>query len=61
MNRINMHIAIHSKKVNRLLDILWSNPFGFGDIEYAELSRCMNQALREINKWEAIRDAIRRP
>ena len=61
MNRINMHIEIYSKKVNRLLDILWSNSFGFSDIEYSELAKCMNETLHKINEWEAIRDAIRRP
>ena len=61
MNRINTRIGIYSDRVNRLLDILWSNPFGFDNIEYSELAKCMNKTLHKINEWEAIRDAIRRP
>ena len=61
MNRINTRIGIYTKRMNRLLDILWVNPFGFGDIDYWELAECMNEALHKITEWESIRDAIRRP
>lgn len=61
MNRINMHIGVYSMLTVRLLDILWSNPFGFSDIEYSELSERIDNNAHRINEWEGIRDAIRRP
>lgn len=61
MNRINTRIGIYSNRLNRILDILWSDSFGISDIEYSELAKRMNETLHKINEWEAIRDAIRRP
>ena len=61
MNRINMRIGIYSMLTVHLLDILWSNPFGFSDIEYSELAERIDGNVHKINEWEAIRDAIRRP
>ena len=61
MNRINAHIKTYSMNVNRLLNILWSNPLGFDEFEFMELSELVNKSVNRIDEWKDIRDAIRRP